>query len=226
MIGGMIGLLSVGPIAGLIGQLRGWSNGGCNGALIGLLGGGLISLLSDWLNEWLSVGLSLGLASALVSGLSSGLDSVKMDTELPNQFIKRFSAKSFWAVFLLSWLSFGLSFGLIGGFRGWANDWELNSRPMGFAASGLILAFYLLGLSLLMGVGSVSQLEYYAYRLIMWWNGHTPLNLFKFLDHCANLILLKKVDAGCFTFIHPMLVDYFADLHLGLHRTSRVEYRK
>jgi eukaryotic-like serine/threonine-protein kinase len=214
----MIGFLSVGPIAGLIGQLRGWSNGGFNGGMIGLLGGGLISLLSNWLNDRLSVGLSLGLAAALVSGLSSGFDSVsvKIDTEFPNQFMKRFSVKNFWAAFLLSWLSFGLSFGLIGGFRGWVNDWELSLRPIGSTGFGLILVlFTLLGLFLLkaINVGGPTELEYYAFRLILWWNGYTPLNFFKFLDHCAKLTLLKKVDGGCYIFIHQRLLDYFADLH-------------
>ena len=190
----------------------------------------MISLLSGWLNDWLSVGLSLGLAAALVSGLSNGFDSVKMDTEFPNQFIKLFSLKNFWAAFLVSWLSFGLSFGLIGGFRGWVNDWELSLRPIGSVGLGLIMAlFFLLGLFLLMAIGlgptGPTELEYYAYRLILWWNGYTPLNFFKFLDHCAKLILLKKVDGG-YIFIHRMLVDYFADLHLGRHRTSSVEYRE
>ena len=41
--------------------------------------------------------------------------------------------------------------------------------------------------------------------------GYTPLNFVKFLDHCAKLILLKKVGGG-YIFIHRMLLDYFADL--------------
>jgi hypothetical protein len=32
-----------------------------------------------------------------------------------------------------------------------------------------------------------------------------------FLDHCAKLVLLKKVGGG-YIFIHRMLLDYFADL--------------
>ena len=39
----------------------------------------------------------------------------------------------------------------------------------------------------------------------------TSLNFIKFLDHCAKLILLKKVGGG-YIFIHRMLLDYFADL--------------
>jgi hypothetical protein len=33
----------------------------------------------------------------------------------------------------------------------------------------------------------------------------------KFLDHCARLILLKKVGGG-YIFIHRMLLEYFAEM--------------
>ena len=55
------------------------------------------------------------------------------------------------------------------------------------------------------------MIKHYALRLILWLNGYTPFNFIKFLDHCAKLILLKKVGGG-YIFIHRMLLDYFADL--------------
>ena len=55
------------------------------------------------------------------------------------------------------------------------------------------------------------MIKHYALRLILWPNGCTPFNFVKFLDHCAKLILLKKVGGG-YIFIHRMLLDYFADL--------------
>jgi hypothetical protein len=42
--------------------------------------------------------------------------------------------------------------------------------------------------------------------------GCTPFRFIKFLDHCAKLILLKKVGGG-YIFIHRMLLDYFADMN-------------
>jgi hypothetical protein len=54
-------------------------------------------------------------------------------------------------------------------------------------------------------------INHYALRLILWINRYTPFNFIKFLDHCAKLILLKKVGGG-YIFIHRMLLDYFADL--------------
>jgi hypothetical protein len=47
--------------------------------------------------------------------------------------------------------------------------------------------------------------------LILWRDGYTPCNFIKFLDHCARLVLLKKVGGG-YIFIHRMLLDYFAEL--------------
>jgi hypothetical protein len=43
-------------------------------------------------------------------------------------------------------------------------------------------------------------------------NGYTPFNFIEFLDHCAKLILLKKVGGG-YIFIHRMFLEYFAELN-------------
>ena len=55
------------------------------------------------------------------------------------------------------------------------------------------------------------MIKHYALRLTLWLNGYTPFKFIKFLDHCARLILLKKVGGG-YIFIHRMLLEYFADL--------------
>jgi hypothetical protein len=48
-------------------------------------------------------------------------------------------------------------------------------------------------------------------RLILWLKGYTPFKFIKFLDHCAKLILLRKVGGG-YIFVHRMLLEYFAGL--------------
>lgn len=58
---------------------------------------------------------------------------------------------------------------------------------------------------------SAAVIKHYALRLFLWLRGYTPFNFVKFLDHCAKLILLKKVGGG-YIFIHRMLLEYFADL--------------
>ena len=55
------------------------------------------------------------------------------------------------------------------------------------------------------------MIKHYALRLTLWLNGYTPFKFVNFLDHCARLILLKKVGGG-YIFIHRMLLEYFAEL--------------
>jgi len=59
--------------------------------------------------------------------------------------------------------------------------------------------------------GGSAVIKHYALRLTLWLKGYTPFQFINFLDHCAKLILLKKVCGG-YIFIHRMLLDYFADL--------------
>jgi hypothetical protein len=61
-------------------------------------------------------------------------------------------------------------------------------------------------------------IKHYALRLILCLNYYTPFKFISFLDHCAKLILLKKVGGG-YIFIHRMLLEYFAELNPA--QTSR-----
>jgi hypothetical protein len=56
--------------------------------------------------------------------------------------------------------------------------------------------------------GGSAVIKHCALRLILWINRYTPFNFIKFLDHCAKLILLKKVGGG-YIFIHRMLLEIF-----------------
>ena len=55
------------------------------------------------------------------------------------------------------------------------------------------------------------MIKHYVVRMTLWLNGHTPFKFVKFLDHCATLILLKKVGGG-YIFIRQMLLEYFAEI--------------
>jgi hypothetical protein len=105
----------------------------------------------------------------------------------------KLSLKNSLAVFLVTWLTVGLIVGLIG---------ELNPGLVFGLSFGLIAG---------LNRGGSAVIKHYALRLTLWINGYTPLNSIKFLDHCAKLILLKKVGGG-YIFIHRMLLEYFADL--------------
>lgn len=68
--------------------------------------------------------------------------------------------------------------------------------------------------------GGSAVLKHYALRLIFWLTGSTPFRLIPFLDHCAKLILLKKVGGG-YMFIHQTLLEYFAGLPSTAHGAKK-----
>ena len=76
-------------------------------------------------------------------------------------------------------------------------------------------SFFGLWLSGVFGLkrGGSAVLKHYSLRLILWLTGATPslARFIPFLDHCAKLILLKKVGGG-YMFIHRSLLEYFAAL--------------
>jgi hypothetical protein len=87
-------------------------------------------------------------------------------------------------------------------------------EPVGLNA-GLIF-----GLIAGLNRGGSAVIKHYALRLTLWLNGYTPFKFIKFLDHCAKLILLKKVGGG-YIFIHRMLLEYFAELDTSRNSASR-----
>jgi eukaryotic-like serine/threonine-protein kinase len=210
------------------------------GLIVGLLVGLLFGLLWeikwvpiyglwatwDWgLSIGLPLGLRLGLFFAPISGLVGGFtDRVKVGKAFPNQGIE-LSWKNSLAAFLVTWLIAGLLFGLL--------YWPADASPralLGWLPYGLSFGyevwwgpaelysplfglFFGLIIGLIVGLnrGGSAVIKHYALRLILWLSGNTPFKFIRFLDHCAKLILLKKVGGG-YIFIHRMLLDYFADI--------------
>ncbi|MGH8605327.1 MAG: hypothetical protein ACREXR_21810 [Gammaproteobacteria bacterium] len=67
---------------------------------------------------------------------------------------------------------------------------------------GLQMLFAGLFVGLIVGMivglnrGVAAAIKHYALRFVLWGSGHTPFNFIKFLDYCAQIILLKKVGGG------------------------------
>jgi hypothetical protein len=156
----------------------------------------------------LALGLSLGLILGLFFGLAIGLiggwtDTVKVGKVYPNQGIK-LSGKNSLTAFVAAWLIFGLIFGLA----------QLPGGLGGVLINGLFF-----GLIAGLNRGGSAVIKHYALRLTLWLNGYTPFKFVNFLDHCARLILLKKVGGG-YIFIHRMLLEYFAELTPGVPKAE------
>ncbi|NGZ09687.1 MAG: TIR domain-containing protein [Nitrospira sp. LK70] len=142
--------------------------------------------------------LLVGIAAGQFSGV---LNFGKGDKVFPNQGIK-LSLKNG-----LAGLSIG---GLVGGLFMLPVPLLGASAPTSFMVavfsyamfSGLLVGFY---------CGGSAVVKHYALRLVLWLTGSTPFRFIPFLDHCAKLILLKKVGGG-YMFVHRTLLEYFSAL--------------
>jgi hypothetical protein len=187
----------VGLIFGLIGQF--WSSRGLNENV----------LLPGLSGEVLLAGLIVGLSIGLVGGFT---DRVKVGKAFPNQGIK-LSAKNSLTAFLVT-LSIGGLGGLIVGCFAAPERHPRTLIGEPHVVTTLIFGLiYGLIVALIVGLnrGGSAVIKHYALRLILWLNGCTPFRFVNFIDHCAKLVLLKKVGGG-YIFIHRMLLEYFADL--------------
>jgi eukaryotic-like serine/threonine-protein kinase len=157
-------------------------------------------------------GLGCLLICATATGVVGGFtDRVKVGKVTPNQGI-RLSRQHSFVAFFVTGVIYGLIFALVYGFvyhRIFGIIDEKNQMVLLAVWTSLLGSVVALCVGLNRGGSAV--IKHYALRLILWLNGYTALNIVKFLDHCAKLILLKKVGGG-YIFTHRMLLDYFADI--------------
>jgi len=216
----------------------GWSRSRALQGLVGGIGFGLaawfgVALIGILLSEefarvvreplmgiLLKAVLILGLWAGLVVGLIRGLNIREIDERTaPNQGIRR-SAKNalgvmvFVAVIVgltsrLAWgvwiagLRSGLTYGLpelqilrltVEQFTGTFTGVE----------SGLTF-----GLAIGVGFGGFACIQHVILRTILHRYGYVPWNYARFLDYCAERILLRKL-GGEYVFVHRLMMEYFA----------------
>jgi DNA polymerase III delta prime subunit len=59
--------------------------------------------------------------------------------------------------------------------------------------------------------GGLATLRHYSIRLLLWRSHTFPWNAHRFLDDATTRILLQRVGGG-YSFVHRLILDYFADL--------------
>lgn len=173
---------------------------GLLGLVVGGLLGGLFGTLRGELYRIVEFGSTFLVLGGLVGGLTGALvDAVRGDKASPNQGIK-LSLKNGLAALLIGLLGFGPAI--------WLDSTEDSLQSNFMLASWLIILA-----SVGLHRGGSAGVKHYSLRLVLWLTGATPsLSRFiPFLDHCAKLILLKKVGGG-YMFIHRSLLEYFAGL--------------
>jgi DNA polymerase III delta prime subunit len=222
----LIGGLIIGLITGLIGWLI---TGLIAWLLGGLIFGGLNGVLSVWRQSEQGIISSVDtlswnwnnarkgfmnaqkksqdLFTGLFVGLNSGLNVQQMDqTTYPGQKLV-LTAKNFLFAFLFSNLSLGLIFGLsVGVFLGMIFGPNVG---LGF---GLILGLSI-GLTVGLEYGGSALIQHYTLRYILTRNNILPWRLVPFLNHCVDLIFLRRVGGG-YIFVHRLLMEHFAEMYV------------
>ena len=61
--------------------------------------------------------------------------------------------------------------------------------------------------------GGLGVLMHYSLRLTLFFSRTMPLQLVPFLDHCVDLIFLRRVGGG-YIFVHRLLMEHFAEMYL------------
>lgn len=59
--------------------------------------------------------------------------------------------------------------------------------------------------------GGNSFIKHWILRIMLRANGIIPINLVSFLDHCVDLIFLRRVGGG-YIFVHRLLMEHFAEM--------------
>jgi hypothetical protein len=177
----------------------------------------LLSGLGNDLRLGLSVGLSTGWFYWLLFGLYQGIASEQIedqDRRVPNQGIHR-SVRNSLLMGLISIPLIGLShilsnvlyFGLRNGLDYGLRNW-LDYGP------GYVLSLSISGgLIVCMVTGGLSVWRHYVLCLLLWRSHTFPWQTASFLDDATARILLRRIGGG-YSFVHRLLLDYLADLHI------------
>jgi len=170
---------------------------------------GLFSGLVAGLSSGLLFGLFFGLLFGLLFGLGFGLMGFGLDTKSVDQPILlgqrvAFLIRNFLFIFLLFGLIVGLSLGLL--------LWLYGGLIVGIKLGllfGLICGLGF-GLIFLLKYGGSALFKHCILRFNLAFNKFTPWRLVPFLNHCVDLIFLRRVGGG-YIFVHRLLMEHFAE---------------
>ncbi len=197
---------------GIIGLSFGLGGGVIVGLILGLkekvdinLGSGVVGSLQFGLAGGLFTGSVAGLIFGLILGLIAGLNArLISQTSFPGQRVY-FSARNFSIVFLASGLISVLVLRLSSIFTG------------NFIVS--VITYLTLHLGLITGLigglwlGGFAVIQHYTLRLVLTRSAFLPWKLISLLNHCVDLIFLRRVGGG-YIFVHRSLMEHFATMYV------------
>jgi hypothetical protein len=182
---------------------------------LGFLAGLLVSLEDGW-----EAGVRMGLISGVVSGLlgaSFGLILALLGTEakflivrqidkiiLPGQMLVA-TFKNFFLTTALGFMLLLIFFTpiLISSLLGTVENISIFGCVLFCIVFGLFVGFR--------KYGGNTLIRYYFLRFMLARNNLLPWKLIPFLNHCVDLIFLRRVGGG-YIFVHRLLMEHFAEM--------------
>ncbi len=208
--------LNVGMIYGLVfGIIYGWSIG-IDRLIISYdrLGYKPIDWIVDGWFIGLVFGLGIGLSVVLMNYLIGGLNIQQVDQmTYPGQRLI-FTIRNFLFYFLLFGLGTWLVAGLIITIGVMLVNNVLAIWHIPIEDSLIISRIFGLIAGLIGGLtyGGSAIIQHYVLRFILARNNLLPWRLVPFLDHCVDLIFLRRVGGG-YIFVHRLLMEHFAEMY-------------
>jgi hypothetical protein len=158
----------------------------------------------------LAFGLVIGWTFGSLCGLAFGLSGRRLPDRLsqtPNEGVWRSGKNGFvglvigqvavLSVGLVGWVSFGLVAGQYAGVT--------IATPIALCVELFVVLFITLN------SGLAAFVKHFFLRIFLSQWGDLPWDLVPFLDEAVERLLLRKV-GGSYTFVHRLLLDYFAEL--------------
>jgi hypothetical protein len=140
----------------------------------------------------------LGFGTGIISGLFFGvINSVRTVPLAQTVYVGQkiySSIRNSSFIFILTGLIISIGFGLIANLKG-------------------ILPGLVVGIICGLYFGGFSIIKHYLLRLTIYLNDLLPWKLVPFLDHCVDLIFLRRVGGG-YIFVHRLLMEHFAEMYV------------
>ncbi len=158
----------------------------------------------------------INIATGFISGIftlgmifysSKSIDSEQIDTPWKTRFLN-------WILVQLFGLygagQVALFFGVSTGLIVWYKNDVISGLQLG-AISGAIFGFsYWLSIAVML---PMSLVHHFILRFVLHANNLLPWKLIPFLDHCVDLIFLRRIGGG-YIFVHRLLMEHFAEMYV------------
>ena len=194
-----------------------------NGLLIGALSGLIISgltiligiLPSNTMADVVSIlfngTIVLGPLGGLVGAVFGGFRTNAINHTTSSKQRISSTVKNALSVFTIVWTSLVL---FLIFWVGLLNTIQNGAPNVSFlrATPGMSLGFPF-GLLGGMLFGGFAVIQHYSLRILVSGNKYLPFRLVPFLDHCVDLIFLRRVGGG-YIFVHRLLMEHFAEMYV------------